>query len=180
MPLREDILNPIAGDNPSGRNLRSSADLRQDPRGAPRGRRTPAGRLADRAETGRLDAGHHAVPGSDRAAEQGSAACRLADRSAPQEAECPRIARRHRALFGPGHSILGHAVSRNRRRRNGRPGLSPGVDRLQAGYDGQETGPESRRARVFPVPGVARWFRARRRRRRKRKRLATRRSKRAS
>ena len=24
MPLREDILNPIAGDNPSGRNLRST------------------------------------------------------------------------------------------------------------------------------------------------------------
>ena len=43
MPLREDILKPIPGENPGGQNLRYCAGLRQNQGGPPRGRRTSQG-----------------------------------------------------------------------------------------------------------------------------------------
>ena len=78
MPLREDILKPIPGENPSAQNLRSTPVYDKIKEARRAGRRTAAGRLAARAESRRLRPGDQACRGHHRDPEQRSAAGGLA------------------------------------------------------------------------------------------------------
>ena len=76
MPLREDILAPIPGENPSGIDLRydnKASDLRQDQGGPAPGRRFGARGLAERAKDGQFSIGSQARPGLHRDRIQGPA-----------------------------------------------------------------------------------------------------------
>ncbi len=136
MPIREDILVPIPGENPSGVDLRYDTNcLRQNQGGPASGRRTGPGRLAKRTQDRQLAPGPQAHPGNPGHQIERSADWRLPDRGPAADGAVPGPSPGTRSHQQPGHRVLGYGLPGHRSVRSGDPRgarRAPGLDQPAA------------------------------------------------